>query len=547
MSGMIEKLRNKLKLATNFPSPPAIAQQIIELVSDPEIDVVKVATAMSRDPALTAKILRIANSPLYSKQRKSENLRQALVVLGLNAATTLALSFSLIGAYKAVKTSRVDYSRYWRRAILSATAARAFALLRQVDAPDDVFLAALLQDIAILAVDRVQPDFYEDMAAHATHAEVVAHEVGRLGVDHASLSAWLLAYWRLPESLCHIVEWSHTPTNTDPDSRVGMSARCLALGSDCAEMLLGDRTSLKLGQLAADAQAWLGISAESVGAAMEHIVSQMPEIERLYDASLVDADACAAILEQARELLLVRNMQTIQEVGVLQKRSEHFEARTAELENKHRRDALTGVFNRGHLDDVLDAEFHAAVAGGWPLSIIFIDLDRFKQVNDTFGHPTGDAVLVATTNIILEVVRDTDCVARYGGEEFIVVLPGLGAEGAKKIGERILARLRSAQHEATGIRFVTTASLGIATHHAGAPFQSASRLLEASDRAVYAAKRGGRDCLVVYDPDAADGAAATLTQTLRVGSSVVVPLTAAERRGNARHERPNQQRKRKIK
>src|SRR5450631_4431820 len=121
---MIEKLRDKLKLAVNFPSPPVVAQQIIELASDPEIDVVKIANAMIQDPSLTAKILRIANSPMYSKQRKSENLRQALVVLGLNAATTLALSFSLLGTYKAVKSSRVDYSRYWRRAILSASAAR---------------------------------------------------------------------------------------------------------------------------------------------------------------------------------------------------------------------------------------------------------------------------------------------------------------------------------------------------------------------------------------------------------------------------------------
>ena len=68
---MLEKLRNKMKLAVNFPSPPAVAQQIIELASDPEIDVVKVANAMSQDPSLTAKILRIANSPMYSKRRKS--------------------------------------------------------------------------------------------------------------------------------------------------------------------------------------------------------------------------------------------------------------------------------------------------------------------------------------------------------------------------------------------------------------------------------------------------------------------------------------------
>jgi diguanylate cyclase (GGDEF)-like protein len=180
--------------------------------------------------------------------------------------------------------------------------------------------------------------------------------------------------------------------------------------------------------------------------------------------------------------------------------TENFEARTAELENKHRRDALTGVFNRGHLDQVLDVEFRSALAGGWPLSVVFADLDRFKQVNDTYGHPAGDAVLIATADIILDAVRDTDCVARYGGEEFVIIFPGLGSEGAKKIGERILARLRSAHHEVTGGTVVATASLGLATHGPGAPFESAAKLLEAADRSVYAAKRQGRNRLVTYDP-----------------------------------------------
>ena len=79
---MLELLKNKLRVAANFPSPPAIALQIVALAGDPEIDVTRVATTISKDPVLTAKVLRVANSPLYSKRRKSENLRQALVVLG---------------------------------------------------------------------------------------------------------------------------------------------------------------------------------------------------------------------------------------------------------------------------------------------------------------------------------------------------------------------------------------------------------------------------------------------------------------------------------
>jgi diguanylate cyclase (GGDEF)-like protein len=251
--------------------------------------------------------------------------------------------------------------------------------------------------------------------------------------------------------------------------------------------------------LSANAAAWLGIAPEALGEAMERIVALVPEIERLFDTTLLEADACTAILEQARELLMIRNLQSMQQVGALQEITQHFEARTAELEDRHRRDAMTGVFNRGHLDRVLEAEFRSAVAGGWPLSIVFADLDHFKRVNDTYGHPAGDAVLTATASIILDVVRDTDCVARYGGEEFIIILPGLGADGAKKIAERLLNRLRSFHHPVPGGTLTTTASLGLATLHPGAPFDSAAQLLEAADRSVYAAKKQGRDRLVAFD------------------------------------------------
>ena len=208
---MLGQLKSKLKASVNFPSPPAIAQQIIALAGDPQIDISQVATAIGRDPSLAAKLLRAANSALYSRQRKSTNLRQALIVLGLHGATTLALGFSLVGTYRGLKSNGLDYDRYWRRAILSASAAKCFGALQNAGAVDDIFLAALLQDIAILGIDRAAPDFYRDLPRNASHREFRAHETARLGIDHAELGAWLLDYWKLPEPICRAVAWSHAP------------------------------------------------------------------------------------------------------------------------------------------------------------------------------------------------------------------------------------------------------------------------------------------------------------------------------------------------
>ena len=277
----------------------------------------RVATTISKDPVLTAKVLPgAANSTLNTKRRKSENLRQALVALGLNAATTLALSFSLVSTYKTGAALGISHTRYWRRAILGASAARTFAVLKGVRAPEDVFLAALLQDIAVLAIDRVQPDFY-GLPAEAMHRDLIAHEIVSLGADHAAVGAWLLRQWKLPESLCAAVEASHDPAERRRSRRPAWAgSSCVALGSECVELLLGP-TPGDPAALAQQAETWLGIGAEALTTAMSTIVAEIPEVERLFDTAILDADVAASIIEQARELLTLRNFAGDRSDGVL--------------------------------------------------------------------------------------------------------------------------------------------------------------------------------------------------------------------------------------
>jgi diguanylate cyclase (GGDEF)-like protein len=257
---------------------------------------------------------------------------------------------------------------------------------------------------------------------------------------------------------------------------------------------------MDLQPLIAHAHAWLGIDAGELAQAISIIVAEIPEIEQLFDTSILEADVATAILEQARELLTIRNLQAIDQMTALRETAEKLEARTSVLEDKQRRDPLTGVYNRGFLDEILQREFANAVAGGWPLSILFADLDRFKQVNDTHGHPTGDSVLVETARLFSSAVRESDFVARYGGEEFLIVLPGLSKGGAIDVGERILAQLRAARHHVCGGSIRVTASLGVASFDSPGGFRVVSDLVEAADRCLYAAKRSGRDRLVCFNP-----------------------------------------------
>jgi diguanylate cyclase (GGDEF)-like protein len=496
---MLDTLKSQLQRAVNFPSPPVLAMRIINLMSEPDVDIAEVATVISKDPGMTAKMLRVANSGLYAKRRKSENLRQAIVALGLNAASTIALSFSLVDHFKKAKGFGIDYSLYWRRALLSATVARAFGTLLETSAVEEIFLAALLQDIGVLAIDRVQSAFYADLPGHAAHADIVAYEMRALQADHAELGAWLMRHWQLPETLCAIVEASHAPTRIPASTAVGGAARCLALGSECAELLLlKDSVHGKLHEFSDRCVAWLGIDVARIESTLAGVIQSIPEIEQFFDMSLIGSDVAAALLAQAHELMTARTLQAMEQVNTLEERSRDLAAYTAALEDKSRRDALTGVFNRGYLDEAAQKEFRSASAGRWPLSIVFVDLDRFKLINDTHGHAAGDLVLQATAKILVEVTRDSDVVARYGGEEFVILLPGTTAEAAQLVCLRLLERLRAAVHAVGTAKLRATASLGLATHTAGWTFASVDELVQAADRCVYGAKQSGRDRLVIH-------------------------------------------------
>jgi diguanylate cyclase (GGDEF)-like protein len=169
------------------------------------------------------------------------------------------------------------------------------------------------------------------------------------------------------------------------------------------------------------------------------------------------------------------------------------EARTAAVPDDGRCDPLTGLFNRGYLDLMLRREFQAAMIGEWPLSVVFVDLDRLDGIHEAHGKEAGESVLVNTAKSIASVARDTDCVGRYGDAEFVIVLPGLAVGGAEIFCKRLSARLRGNVHSIGGREVTVTASVGLATHAPERPFQRASDLISVAEgSACFATNAGGR-------------------------------------------------------
>jgi diguanylate cyclase (GGDEF)-like protein len=179
----------------------------------------------------------------------------------------------------------------------------------------------------------------------------------------------------------------------------------------------------------------------------------------------------------------------------LEGRARDLTAANAQLEQISKFDSLTGVHNRRSFDAAIEDEWRRAGRLGTPLSLMILDLDRFKEFNDLYGHPAGDECLRRVAHLLRDSLqRVADLVARYGGEEFVVILPNTWLAGAADMAERIRAGVQdlAVTHAAATERGVVTVSLGIACM-VPTPGSGPSLLVEAADAALYRAKREGRN------------------------------------------------------
>jgi diguanylate cyclase (GGDEF)-like protein len=155
-------------------------------------------------------------------------------------------------------------------------------------------------------------------------------------------------------------------------------------------------------------------------------------------------------------------------------------------------DDLTQLYNSRYLSQVLRRETKRAIRSGRPLSLLFIDLDGFKAINDTHGHLCGSRALVEAAGVIRASARETDVVARFGGDEFALVLPDTGTDGAVYVGERIRERIAAHRFlERDGLGIALTASVGVATLPASST--TAEGLIQAADQAMYVVKDRGKN------------------------------------------------------
>ena len=498
-----DKLLARLECCTNLPSPPVVAMRIIELAQDPDVDIGKVADVVSMDPALTAKILRISNSPIYALRRKTENVHQAITLLGLNGTLVLALSFSLASSMNNNACQGFDYNAYWGRSLAAATACRRIGMAINLKKGEELFLAGLLQDIGMLVIDKMDPAFYGKLGVgQQDHVQLHEAEKNALGADHATIGGWMLEKWGLPSFLVETVAGSHNPDAVACDAELQSFMKCVALSGPLVEAMGQQDEAHDMSGTAELMKQRLGVEGNEFTHMLESVDVDLREAEDLFDTDLSDYCYSDSLMDRAKEALVLKNLESMQQADRLQATAEILESKTQVLEEKTRRDGLTGLFNRAYLDERVSKEFTMASERDWPMIVMFVDLDHFKQVNDTYGHQAGDQVLQSAASALIDGTRDEDVVARYGGEEFVVIAPGQSDATAKIMGDRLIKIFKNLTHTISGgAEIVVTASIGLAVLGDGNNFANAEDMIKAADEALYAAKESGRNRYVIWSVD----------------------------------------------
>ena len=174
-----------------------------------------------------------------------------------------------------------------------------------------------------------------------------------------------------------------------------------------------------------------------------------------------------------------------------------------QLQDLASHDPLTAVFNAGAYYRACDQQIHASQRANQSFAVLFIDLDHFKSINDTYGHSVGDDVLRAVAQMLQTAVRRSDIVGRIGGEEFSVFMPNTQVQGAQQLAETLRLAIEAIHIEVGGVRLKITASIGVAVKRLDQETMQA--IQQHADQAMYEAKRGGRNRVSTFDADSDGG------------------------------------------
>ncbi len=484
-----EKLQMITKKFDRLPSMPGVAIKLIEAIQKPDPDFREIARLISSDAALSAKLLKIINSPFYGLVNKITTVDQAIRLLGLNTVKNLSLSLILKTSFLKKGPGGLDLAGFWKDSLVGAVAAKLLSGRVKIKSPEDAFFLGLLKDIGSLSLAYLLPDQYAVVLSEIQTKRIstLAAENQVFGFNHMDVGALLTQSWGLPETF-HIPIQHHHGVECLPETcgrDVRVRAELLHLSSLYIELLKGGNMTEVLGYITHFISAYGFQSALDAAEIGKDLIKQTKDISPIFDLQFSDENELEDLLESAKQELLNISMQM---VGDMIGKNSELES----LRQQANKDAMTQLHNYKAFCEALNQEISRAARYKNNLSLVMADIDFFKSINDGFGHPAGDQVLKAVAQALQKGLRECDFVARYGGEEFAVILPETQLKDALLVAERLREKIKTLEIACDGRPIRVTMSFGAAGFR-HAPPMSFDDLVKSADDALYSAKKQGRD------------------------------------------------------
>lgn len=504
-----EELLTLVLNSDELPTLPVVASELIAMTAQEDTSLSDIANLVSRDVALTAKILKVANSAFYNFPNKIVSIQQALSILGVNAIRSLVLSFSFLAITDSNGSHAFDLEKFWIQSLTSAITAQ--LILKSVEGAntEEIFTAGLLQNLGQLILAKTLPEQYGQMLAtlDEDHSDSREAESATFGADHCWIGHEVAKHWGIPTSLILPMLHHHSPEKlVGGDKNLTLTVKAIYLSDILLNILYSSNPQDYHRQFTEQAKKLLKLKTTDIEFVLATAHIEVEQSGEYFGLDMQETKPVQEILQEANIRLSLLNLdyeqinkELIQTHIALEKLSKELQEKNKLLNDLANTDGLTGVFNNRHFQTALDKELSRSQRKNSQLALVLVDIDHFKKFNDEHGHPTGDFVLTEFCRVMSKCLREYDILARYGGEEFIIILPETSAADAAIVAEKLRAAVENASFKEERKILRVTASFGISSL---APAQDEpydkKALIKEADIALYDAKKRGRNQVAAF-------------------------------------------------
>jgi diguanylate cyclase (GGDEF)-like protein len=491
-----------------FPRLRGTVVEVIRLAGDPDRSDDELFRVVAADPGLSIQVLSFANSAAYRPETEVTSITRAVSVIGTRALRNIAICFAACESTPLDAIGELDFPLFLEDSLRRGASAELLARTLGLPDPDEAFTAGLLQDFGVVALVMHEPSAASEWMANRREPYTLRREMERalFGFSHDEIGGQLASVWKLPDTLRAAVTLHHSPEEGQHQSFAALLRVCNAAEA-MADVFIARDKNTALRHATERLEREFGLSKDAINTLIEQVPQRVEIFAQAMGIRIQKQPTLQEVLEDIanqNKLLAEMNLSYMKETRklelLLHERDEatrELRLAKARLERLATTDPLTLLSNRRHFETSLERELIRAQRQGTPISVVVGDVDHFKVINDTYGHPFGDMVLRMVASALRSSIRSTDLVARVGGEEFAVLLPGAARKNAIDVGERLRKTVESLVVLCGEVRVRVTMSFGGVTVNRIEPTVSAPKAswwsFNEADQALYSAKRSGRN------------------------------------------------------